>query len=252
MDSNVQPSFIPKKPLTQPTGPRPHHSVSFFSIIATVVFFTSILIAGGVFGYKYFLNKQLTEKKADLKTSLKSFEPMLINDLGRLDARLLAAKELMDNHFAMTGFFDVLEQATLRNVRFMNFAFTTTAEASTVNMTGEAASFVAVALQADEFQKQDIRKYINNVVITNPNLASNGNVSFSLTGTIELKNLSYGKLMKTSGVSLTSSTTPASLTASTTPATASTTPTTATTTSRTTGSATSTAPRATSTNATRR
>jgi hypothetical protein len=201
MESNLQPSFIPKKPMSQP-GVRAPHKVSFFSLITTIVFITALLIAGGVFGYKKVLSSSLTKKGAELDTELKKFDRTLIDDLTHLDARLNTSVELINKHLSVSAFFKTLGDVTLKAVRYSSFSFTAGVnEKPKIVMDGQAQNFAAVALQAQEFTKKENAKYFQNVVITDPNLDTKGNVTFSFSGFIDTKSLSYPEVLKAQAAS---------------------------------------------------
>jgi hypothetical protein len=201
MDSNVQPSFIPKKTLTQP-GQRPKQHVSLFSLIASIIFMTVVLIAIGVFGYKFFLIKSIEHKKEDLQTELNKFQGKQIEDFMRLDNRFTAAQELLNKHFSLSAFFSKLGQTTLKNVRFSTFLFNTEGGNPTVALTGEAVSFTAVALQQREFAKQENSAFYKDGVVTNPNLDKDGNVTFSYTMGLNPAPFSYVNGLKEKGITI--------------------------------------------------
>jgi hypothetical protein len=205
MENNVQPSFIPKKPISQ-IGAKPKRThASLFSIIATVIFVTVVVVAVGMFGYKTYEDNLLTKKQADLKTALETFQPSLVADLSRLDARLNAANDLINQHLSVASFFTALGNVTLKTVRFTNFAFSSVPGVKpTVTMTGQAQSFTAVALQALEFLKPENTKYINSVVISNPNLNVDGSVGFALSAVIEPNFLTYPQVQKLQGLTVSS------------------------------------------------
>ncbi len=238
MDSNVQPSFIPKKGLTQQPQ-RPKHHVSLFSIIATIIFVTVLVLAGVVFGVGKFIERSITQKQETLDEELAKFQGKLVSDLSILDTRFNVSSELLKNHFALSEFFDFLGKTTLKNVRFSSFSFNNEGQAPTVSLNGETINFAAVALQQIEFTTEKNGQYIKNVAIANPNLDASGNVSFSFVASLDPKKFSYPTVVKDKGVTIASST-PAAVVMPTATSTATTSRQTATTT------------RATSTNSTRR
>jgi hypothetical protein len=206
MESNVQPSFIPKKPLTPPSQKSVHH-VSLFSLITTVIFVTVLVICGAVFGLKKYQEGQLAQKQNDLKAQLDTFEPSLVADLSRLDNRLTNAQQLLNQHLSISAVFSALGNATLKNVRFSSFALSNgVGQRPTINMNGQAQNFTAVAQQVIEFQKADNLKYIKDVSIVNPNLDAKGDVSFTFSASVDPKFLSYGLVQKNQGINISSST----------------------------------------------
>lgn len=177
-----QTSFIPKKPLTKesvvhrvPTG--------IFTIIATIVFFGSLLGAGGVYAYKTLLARDIEAAKASLERAEKAFEPATIVELERLDGRIQSSGEILEAHTVVTPLFRTLEEATLPQVRFNRFNFSfLNGEKIELRMNGEARSYSFVALQSDEFGNA---KFLKDVIFSNLNLDQQGNVTFEVTATVD-------------------------------------------------------------------
>jgi hypothetical protein len=219
MEQNIQPSFIPKKPLTQAAAKQKQH-VSLFSLITTIIFITTLILCGVVYGMEYFLNKNIETKKVELKTEIAKFEPALVNELSRLDARLNSAQELIDNHLSVQTLFNVIEANTLKGIRFTNFSFAYDPTGRPIiTMGGEAQSFIAIALQEDQFdpiRHPENAKYIKNVVINNPNLDKDGKITFVFTAFVDPISLSYPMIKKEQGVSLSSTPTSAGTSTATT------------------------------------
>lgn len=190
MEANQQTSFIPKKPLVNGGGNV--HTTNFFSIIATVIFVTVLVLSGIVFAYQYYLNSSIVKTKADLQTELNNFNPTLIAQLSRLDNRIDSAKSLLAQHVAISGFFSFLSNETLQNVRFTNFTYAANVPGqATLSMTGQATSFAAVALESSQLNSAQNLQYFQNPSFSNLNLDNQGNVTFSLSGTINTNAFLY-------------------------------------------------------------
>lgn len=224
MDNNVQPSFIPKKPLSQQSqSPRSH--VSLISLISTIVFITVLLLAGIVYGAEFVVSKNIEEKKETLQAELNKFQGALVNELSRLDGRFGTAQSLLDKHLSVAQIFDVLGDATLKNVRFTGFTFSNENQHPVIALDGQTANFTNVALQQQELTdtKKIASSYFKDVVVTNPNLDSKGNVAFTFSASLDLQKFAYANVIKSQGVTVASTTVRASVspTGSTTNATSS-------------------------------
>jgi hypothetical protein len=104
----------------------------------------------------------------------------------------------------------------LKNIRYSSFSYQSQSNSQppTITMEGQAVSFSDVALQAQEFQKEENKKYLSSVVISNPNLDQKGNVIFSLSGTIIPQAFYFSQIASGNqqGVTLTQSVQPATST----------------------------------------
>lgn len=163
MDPQVSGSFIPKAPLTQTR--RAGGGMGLFLLISIVLFVLSLAGAAGVFAYEGLLNAQVASRDDQLRRAEGAFEPRVIEDLSRLDNRLLRARELLQRHLAPSGIFDFLSQATLEQVQFTKFSYRIEGQGSAViSLTGSADTFSTVALQSDQFGSARLLK---NVVFSN-------------------------------------------------------------------------------------
>lgn len=200
MESNFQTSFIPKKPITD-GATRPVHTTSLFSILSTVLFITVLLIAGGFFGYQYYLNSSIEKTKANLQTELSRFEPSLVAQLTHLDTQIESSKTLLNNHLALSGFFDFLGAHTLRTVRFTSFSYASTPTGLAVVMTGQGQTYAAIASQAQEFSKSENQQYITNTSFSGLNPDKSGNINFTFSGTIVPNAFNYKKSLTAADLS---------------------------------------------------
>lgn len=199
MDNNFQTSFIPKKPLAEERVPR-EKSVNIFSFLATIIFFTSLVTAGGVYFYKIVLTKQVATMSDQLNIAKEAYDPNLITELQNLDKRINASEEILSNHIALSPLFKSLQQLTLKTIRFTKFDYSVSTENSSninVKMTGTTRGngYEPIALQAELLKKN---KYIKDPVFSNLNLDDRGGVTFDLVFTVDRSFLSY-----TSGINQT-------------------------------------------------
>lgn len=182
MDPRFQTSFIPKKPIVS-TPSRDVSPINLFSLLATIVFITAFATSGGMFFYKQLIEKQITQSKTDFERAKGAFEPEIVNKISRLNSRIETGKNLLDNHIAVTPFFEYLSTITLKNVRFKDFGFSYLAKDKVqVSMKGQAQNYAAVALQSDLFNAQ---KSLKNTMVGDLSLEASGIVAFSVSTTID-------------------------------------------------------------------
>jgi hypothetical protein len=201
MEPKFQSSFIPKGPVTSsttvgiPTG-RKTKERSFFSFLAIVIFIISVLLALGMFGYKFYLKYRIETMSADLEKARVAIQPDIIRELTRLDNRIVSTKELISEHRVLTPLFEFLEISAPRTVRFTDFRYTTTDKDTVLTLKGEARGYAALALQADIFDKS---QYFHNSIFSDLNLNTRGDVSFSLTASVDPNLVSYNRGIERTG-----------------------------------------------------
>jgi hypothetical protein len=203
MDTGLQSSFIPKRPMMPSSAPT-RTTVSFFTVIALVLFFVALSGSLGIFFYERYLNQNITSADADLVRAQGAFDPNAIKTMIRLDARVSTAKGLLASHTALSPLFDMLGKSTLkRSVRFKTLDVTVAPEKISLSMKGQATGFTAIALQSDAFGKD---KRLKGPLLSDLALDQGGAVSFTFTAAVDSSVLSY-KNVQSSGISASDSTT---------------------------------------------
>jgi hypothetical protein len=196
MDQNFQTSFIPKKPIIKENAvsSRP---VGILLVISLLILFLVFLATGGLYFYKGVVTKQIIKKDESLALAKNDFEISKIAELQVLDKRLRAATEILSNHISVTPIFDVLEQITMKTVRFtkFNYDFGIDKQATiNIKMSGLAIGYRSVALQADLFAKN---KNFINPIFSNLTLDNTGNVLFDLEFSVDPDFVNYKQTLLT-------------------------------------------------------
>ncbi len=190
MEPQFRTSFIPKQSIAQPAA-GPSRVMSFVTLAALVVFLLSLSLALSAFLYEQFLKASIARKGESLARAEAAFDPALLQELTRLDARINAADVLLGKHVAVSVLFKFLEEGTLSSVRFNTFSYTETADNRvTLSMKGEASSFAAVALQSDVLGKS---RYIREPIFSNLTLNQEGNVVFDFISLVSPDLVSFAR-----------------------------------------------------------
>jgi hypothetical protein len=192
METKFQTSFIPKSNLEQNVAQGGSRGpVGFFTFIASIIFFISVLVAGGVFGYNKYLESLVASSKDSLDKNIKSFEPQTIEEYVRLNSRIDSAKKLLDKHIAISYVLDFLEEKTIQSVGFSDFKYDVDAggEAS-LTMNGQAKGYNSVAYQAELFGRE---RALKSPLFSNLDVDVSGNVVFNFTTRIDPVFISYKK-----------------------------------------------------------
>ncbi len=192
MEPKFQSSFIPKGPASSTSSPlgvrgAPRDIVSF---LAGLIFTISLILAVGVFAYKYYLNYRIDRMGAELESARTALSPETIDELVRLNDRIVSVEDLVSKHRVVSPVFDYLSSVTPKTVRYIEFSFAVTDKTLDLNVRGEARSYSALATlsqtlhQTDNFQKP---------VFTNLSLDEKGNVLFTLSVVVNPDLISYNK-----------------------------------------------------------
>jgi len=190
MEPQFRTSFVPKKPV-ETAGRRTvrRAPLSIFFILGLVVFLASVALSLGAFVYQQYLESSISRKAAELEQARAVFEPALIQELTRLDARLETSKNLLNQHTALTRLFAFLESKTLQNVQFRDFRYSALPDGKiALSMNGRAVSFSSVALQSDVFGNSE---FIQSPIFEDLNVDQLGGVVFNVSAFINPALLSY-------------------------------------------------------------
>ncbi len=196
MDQNFQTSFIPKKPMIKEravTSP----SVGILMIIAIFVLFTMLIASAGLYFYKIHLAASITQMQTDLNLAKNRFEPSKLSELQVLDKRLHASTEILSKHIAITPIFKILQDLTMKTVRYTKFSYTIGDDKNaqvTIKMQGIAVGYRSVALQSDLYAKN---KNLIDPVFSNLTLDDKGNVLFDLEFTVDPSLVNYKQTLLT-------------------------------------------------------
>jgi len=192
MNLTGQATFIPKKPSVSIDPER--KSVGFFSLIALIIFIGTLVGAGGVFFYKYTLEKDIVSLKNELEEQKAKFDPNFIKVMVKFNARIEVAKSILNKHVAVSSVFENLQRETLQSVQFQSFTFNGTSLAGKntvkVNLKGIAAGYESLAAQSEVMNKS---RYVKNPVFSSFNLNEQGRVNFVLDANLDAVLIDYRK-----------------------------------------------------------
>ena len=194
MEPKFQSSFIPKGPIssTIPSAPmgRKTQEKSLFSFLAWIIFNISVVLALGMFGYKFYLKYSIDQMGVDLENARATLQSEVINELTRLDNRITSSRELILAHQSLSPLFAFLEVSTPRTVRFSDFRYSMTQQGLELSMVGEARGYAALALQAEIFDKSP---YFKDSIFSDLRLNTKGDVTFSFKAIVDPSLVSYGR-----------------------------------------------------------
>lgn len=171
--------------------------------IAITLFVISVLSIGGVFIWKQILLSSQTTYQQSLAQREKSFNIDQISLMKAQAAKIQLARQLLNNHMAISKIFAVISKLTSENVRFLSMDLTV--PAGTQNpfqlvLAGYGRSFPSVAFQSDvlnQLDKYGLRTVVKNAIVSDPSLNHDGTVGFGFTAQIDPSSFAYSKNLQT-------------------------------------------------------
>lgn len=187
-----QTSFIPKKPDSINADNFSSGGKSnLFSIIATLIFVATLVFAGGVYGYKLTIQKQISSQLESLQEARNRLDEGFITNANRLNDRIAAVKQILNNHKSPSEIFSLLEEYTLNSVRFTSLNYSTDVQnVITVDANGVGTGFESVVLQSDQFGSTGVMK---DVVFSSVQPNQAGLVGFTFQSVIDPQFVLYRK-----------------------------------------------------------
>src|SRR6185312_303953 len=194
MDPKFQSSFIPKGPIST-VGARgmavDRGERSFFGFIALIIFILTVLLAGGVFAYKLYLNSEIAQMGSNLTAASATLDPTSIDQMVDLNNRIISVQSLLAKHIVLSPLFAFLESSTISSVRLTDFSYAVSDKGLLqITIKGSANGYSDVALQASVFNQTP---YLSNVVFSNLTLNQQGQVNFTVSANVAPTLVSYTK-----------------------------------------------------------
>src|SRR5690606_35233515 len=122
---------------------------NLFLVIAMFLLSLAVVGAAGVFLYERYLEGVAERKAVAVAQAQAQVNPDTVEDFIRTRDRFSSAKTILDNHVAVSQFFDLLEATTLQTVRFDDLSFTLAEDRTAeITMSGVARTFNALAAQS--------------------------------------------------------------------------------------------------------
>lgn len=183
LSPSIPTSFVPRATL-QNAPRRPSSSGhNFFLMIALAIFFLMVIAAVAVLLYARYLNHARDEKAAELQQAQSSIDRNTVRDLIRLRDRFVSARTLLDSHIQLSGFFDVLEGVTLKNVQYDSLKVTVADDHSAkIEISGTAKNFNTLAAQSNAVAAE---KRIRRGIFSDISLNKDNTVRFLLTADVD-------------------------------------------------------------------
>lgn len=183
------------------------------SIIETVLFFLfglSIVVALGLFGYKYYLSAQLVEKKAQLASYDSQLQGLPLEDMRKVSNRMKIAKELVNTHPSVRAALLILEESIENKVTYtkFNLLYSDTSKTYKLALSGVAPDYESVAQQLDTYNSEAYKRYISNIKLVSVAPDTYGNVTFALEMSVGIQGI-YADTFDVVGTKAATSTPPA-------------------------------------------
>ena len=185
MPSTIPTSFVPKQPVRAAASAGAGGVSGIYFIFALVAFLVSLLLAGGMFAYGAYLEREKDVRIRDLASYQGVVREDTANELSRLSTRMNVAETLLNNHVYFSSIFSLLETLTTTSLRFTNAQIALLPDGSaSLALSGVARNFNAIAFEAEVLGRDPS---IQSPVFSNLEVREDGNVSFSMSATVSAR-----------------------------------------------------------------
>ena len=206
MEPKYNTSFIPKKFLGGNVGGsaggtqfvQRRHVMGPGYYLSVLIFVITLIVSGGVFAYVKITQQNIEKLQTALELSTQSINVNEVESYIRLNKRLTNANTIVNKHVAVSEVFALLEERTLRDVRYGALDYSMEGDGSTISVTvsGEAPDFQQVALQARQFQSAELLKAPTVTHLAYGNDGEEGLVEFKIQVGIDPRLVSFGSALQ--------------------------------------------------------
>ncbi|MCA9366816.1 hypothetical protein KC887_00955 [Candidatus Kaiserbacteria bacterium] len=186
--SSQSSSFIPKRNPVKKTRKVVSRRIYTVTIVSYVLLFSTLLAAAGVFAYKLYVTRQLTDEIASLSDEINRFDNSELQRVKDFDARLALAANRVSQNVSVASLFTALESATIGTVSFDKLALV---------RNGDTDITVDAAIRTDTFDSSMFQRSVfkdNAVVsgVTVENLQKGGLTVDSKNGSLNRSQVADG------------------------------------------------------------
>lgn len=198
MEQEFRTTFIPKKPIAQPTvssSAPVGKPVGIFFVVAVVIFIISIVCAAGAYFYKSYQVKETAVLADSLAKVQKNLETNVVKEFTVMDKRLKNAETLVNQHTVVAPLFLALQKSTLPAVRYTKLDVSYDENKNLVaKLSGESDGYRSIALQSQALAQNTSFK---NILFSNFVVTPKGRVSFDVTFSLPIADLAFDKFIGT-------------------------------------------------------
>lgn len=198
MENSFETSFIPQQPLVRTEGvPRRSEPVNIALILALVIFFITVTVAGGIYFYKLQVDKRILSKEKQLQAEEKNLNIDEINAYKHIDDKLVAVKGLLQNHSVFSTVLLLIEDSAAQNIGLTALSYQKGPTGDYVlTLSGKAPSYSAVYFQGETWRS--MVPMVKSVKMGAPVADdTTGIVSFNAELTINPLYTKYSKMVET-------------------------------------------------------
>lgn len=201
MEQEFRTTFIPKKPMvTAPASSTRNikKPVGIFFSISVLIFVATLVSAGGVYLYKTYLTKELNNLTFELEAIEKKIDGNFIKEVTVIDKRLKNSETILNQHTVIAPLFMALGESTLPTVRYtkLDVSFDDTKNL-VAKLSGESDGYRSIALQSQALAEKTSLK---NIIFSNFIVTPKGRVSFDVSFTLPITDLSFEKFINANPV----------------------------------------------------
>ena len=191
MEPKFQTSFIPKK---QISGDSDRISIveetNIFSLTATLVFLATILLLGGMYGYRILLIKQINDVDSKLNAARQAINTNKIQELIDANSRMTTGMGLLERHLITSKMMTLLGDLSIKKIKFNEFTYQNKDGVPSIIIEGEALNYVALASQNQVLKNMEL---VKEPEFGNFLLSDDGRVKYHFFAKLDSSLVSYKK-----------------------------------------------------------
>ena len=155
---------------------------SLLEVVLSGTFVLAIGITTGLFGYRYYLQSQVTEKKVMLDAFEKRLGVLPLDEMRKVSNRLKIISQLIKDHPSVNAAFRIIEESVENPVTYNRFelSYSDTMRAYQLQLGAVAPDYGAVIEQVDTLKRKPFTTYLSNLSVEGVRPNDKGQITFTL------------------------------------------------------------------------
>ncbi len=153
MSNQFDTSFIPQQPLLRVEGVKGRHEpVNFALVLALILFFVVLIIAGGVYFYARSIDARILLRSQELASLEATLDSSKITEYKNIESRIINAKVVLRDHNTFSVVLALLESGAADNIGLTKLAFSNREKKFKVEVHGVGPSYQSIYFQLETWR----------------------------------------------------------------------------------------------------
>lgn len=167
----------------------------FFTKVLGGIATVSVLATLGLFGWQYYLEKTITQKKQALAAYGNTVSDLPLQDIKALSSKLKMVNTLVKEYPYVTNVFPIIEESIENRVTYNSLDLQLFQGGYVLNIDAEAPDYKTIARQLDVLRSDVYKRYFPKLTLDTLSPGDKGRVGFSITTPVNIEGVTPDELI---------------------------------------------------------